>query len=207
MLWYLQVRICCSVMESRDWVSVSRPVFWSLGLVSVSKDFGLGLELFISRICIGYFLWSFAISSSLKTVFKNDHSKYSRSKRSVAKLSLLLCCLRDGENNLLFTPLKIYTEFNKKCACTKETAERNLCNERRVWLRDRCYIVTRRPPGRLHVEKFKQVWTEILCSWERGFYYHRSDSKMVPVSKRSTFHPCDQPTLLLLCSTRRIVER
>ena len=57
-------------------------------------------------------------------------SKYSRSKRLVAKLSLLLCYLRDGENNLPSTPFKIYTEFNKKCACTKETTARNLCNER-----------------------------------------------------------------------------
>ena len=47
----------------------------------------------------------------------------------MAKLSLLLCCLRDGENNLPSTPFKIYTEFNKKCACTDETAARNLCNE------------------------------------------------------------------------------
>ena len=57
---------------------VSRPVFWSLGLglgleglvsVSVSKDFGLGLELFLSRLCIGYFLWSFARKSSSKKPF------------------------------------------------------------------------------------------------------------------------------------------
>jgi len=60
---------------------------------------------------------------------KNDCSKFSRSKRSVAKLSLLLRCLRDGENNLPSTPLKVYTEFNKKCACSNETAVRNLCNE------------------------------------------------------------------------------
>jgi len=65
-----------------------------------------------------------------KTVLKNDCSKFSRSKRSVAKLSLFLCCLRGGENNLPSTPFKIYTEFNKKCACTAETAARNLCNER-----------------------------------------------------------------------------
>jgi len=26
------------------------------GLTSVSKDFGLGLKLFVSRLCIGYFL-------------------------------------------------------------------------------------------------------------------------------------------------------
>jgi len=65
-----------------------------------------------------------------KTVLKNDCSKFSRSKRSVAKFSLFLCCLRGGENNLPSTPFKIYTEFNKKCACTNETAARNLCSER-----------------------------------------------------------------------------
>jgi len=65
-----------------------------------------------------------------KTVLKNDCSKFSRSKRSVAEHSLLLYCLRDGENNLLSTSLKIYIEFNKKCACTNETTARNLCSER-----------------------------------------------------------------------------
>jgi len=45
-------------------------------------------------------------------------------------LSLLLCNLRDGENNLPSTPFNIYTGFNKKYACTNETAARNLCNER-----------------------------------------------------------------------------
>jgi len=44
----------------------------------------------------------------------------------MAKLSLFLCCLRDGENNLPSTPFKIYTEFNKKCASTNETAACNL---------------------------------------------------------------------------------
>jgi len=63
-------------------------------------------------------------------VLKNDCSKFSRSKRSAAKFSLLLRCLRVGENNLPSTPLKIYTEFNKTCACTNETAACNLCNER-----------------------------------------------------------------------------
>jgi len=63
-------------------------------------------------------------------VLKNDCSKFNRSKRSVAMLSLLLRCLRVGENNLPSTLFKIYTEFNKKCACTNETAARNLCNER-----------------------------------------------------------------------------
>jgi len=58
----------------------------------------------------------------LKNGFKNDCSKFSRSNRSVVKLSLLLCCLRDGENNLPSIPFKIYTEFNKKCARTNDTA-------------------------------------------------------------------------------------
>ena len=51
-------------------------------------------------------------------------------QRSVAKLSLLLGCLRDRENNLPSTPFKIYAELNKKCVCTNATAERNLCSER-----------------------------------------------------------------------------
>ena len=70
------------------------------------------------------------VRSSLKNGFENDCSKFSRSKRSVVKLCLLLCCLRDGENNLPSTQFKIYTKFNKKCACTKETAARDLCNDR-----------------------------------------------------------------------------
>ena len=53
---------------------VLRPVYWSLGL-----------ELFVSRLYTGYFLWSFVRSSLKKTVLKNDCSKFSRSKRSVAK--------------------------------------------------------------------------------------------------------------------------
>ena len=65
-----------------------------------------------------------------KTILKNDCSKFSRSKRSVAELSLLFCCLRGGENNMPSTLFKIYTEFNKKCACTNETGARNLWNER-----------------------------------------------------------------------------
>jgi len=67
-----------AMMESRDLVSVwrRRDPFFELsvskvsGLVSVSKDFGLGLELLVSRLCIGYFLWTFARRSSLKNGFK-----------------------------------------------------------------------------------------------------------------------------------------
>ena len=39
-------------------------------------------------------------------VLKNDCSKFSRSKRSVAVLSLLLCYLRDVENQMPSTLLK-----------------------------------------------------------------------------------------------------
>jgi len=49
-------------------VSVPVSVSKVSSLVSVSKDFGLGLELFVSRHCISYFLWSFA-KSSLKKRF------------------------------------------------------------------------------------------------------------------------------------------
>jgi len=50
-------------------------------------------------------------------------------QRTVAKLSLLLCCLRDRENNVPSTPFKIYAEFNKKCVSTNETTAHNLCSE------------------------------------------------------------------------------
>ena len=102
-------------------VSVSVSKVSGLVSVSVSKDFSLGLEFFVSRLCMGYFLWSFARRRSLKkTDLKNYCSKFSRSKRSVAKLSLLLCCLRDGENNLPSTLFKIYTEFNKNVHVAKK---------------------------------------------------------------------------------------
>jgi len=132
------------VIESRDLVSVSRRVsrlvFSSLGLglEGLRSRLGLGLEEFWSRsrdlrleTLHKLFFMKFCKKEFLgKTVLKNDCSTFSRSKRSVAKLHLLLCCLRDGENNFPSTPFKIYTEFNKKCACTNESAARNLCNER-----------------------------------------------------------------------------
>jgi len=105
-------------MESRDLVSVSRrvlrPGFWSLGLRS-----RLGLEGFRSRVLRletlhRLLFMKFCKEFLKKTVLKNGCSKFSRWKRSVAKVSLLLCCLRDGENNLPSTLFKIYTEFNKK---------------------------------------------------------------------------------------------
>ena len=79
---------------------VSRPFFWSLGL-------GLDLEGLRSR-----------SPRSQVSGLRSQYRRNSRSKRSVAKLSLLFCCLQDGENNLPSTPFKIYTEFNKKCACS-----------------------------------------------------------------------------------------
>ena len=143
-------RVCRSyhwaVMESLEVVSVSRrvsrPVFWSLdlgleGLRSRSRRSRLGLEGFRSRsralrleTLHRLFFTKFCKKVLKKAVLKNDCSKFSRSKRSVAKLSLLLYCLRDGENNLPSTPFKIYTDFNKKCACNNEPAACNLCNER-----------------------------------------------------------------------------
>jgi len=44
-------------LASRDpFFEVSVSVSKVSGVVSVSKDFGLGLELFVLRLCIGYFL-------------------------------------------------------------------------------------------------------------------------------------------------------
>ena len=87
-------------MESWDLVSVSRrvsrPVSWSLdlclgleGLVSVSKDFGLRLELCVSSLCICYLLWSFA-RSSLQKRFKKMIVKNLAIQR-VQWVSILCC--------------------------------------------------------------------------------------------------------------------
>jgi len=108
-----------AVMESRDLVSVSRPVFLSLCLEGLRSCHGL--EGFRSR-SRALRLETFAQvifhevlqGVPQKMVLKKDYSKFSRSKRSVSKLSLLLCYLRDGENNLPSTAFKIYAEFNKK---------------------------------------------------------------------------------------------
>ena len=72
----------------------------------------VGLKLFVSRLCIGYFL-KMCKEFLKKTVLKNDCSKFSRSKRSVANLSLFLCCLRDRENNLPSTRLKLIVNLIK----------------------------------------------------------------------------------------------
>ena len=107
------------VMECRDmvWVSgrVSRPVFWSLGLSLDSLRSGLeglllGLELFVSRLCIGYFLWSFA-TNFLKKRFQKLIVQNLAVQRG--RWLSFLCCLRVGENNLPSTPFKIDTEFSK----------------------------------------------------------------------------------------------
>jgi len=97
------------VMETRDLVSVSRcvsiPVFWSLE----SLRSRLGFKGFRSRsralrleTLHRFFLMKFCKEFLKKMVLKNDCSKFRRSKRSVAKLSLLLCCLRDGETIVLY---------------------------------------------------------------------------------------------------------
>ena len=62
------------VMESRDLVSVSRrvsrPVFWSLGLgFEGLRSRSPRISVSVSRLCVGYFLWSFARRSSLKKRF------------------------------------------------------------------------------------------------------------------------------------------
>jgi len=53
----------------------------------------------------------------------------------------------------------------------------------------------------------KQMWTEILCSWKRGFCYNRRNSKVVPIPKDGHFISWPTNVLLLLCSIIGIVER
>ena len=48
-----------AVTESRDFVSISRPVFWSLGLEGLRARLGLGLELFVSRLFLMKFCKEF----------------------------------------------------------------------------------------------------------------------------------------------------
>jgi len=114
------------------------PIFWSLGLglESLRSRLGLGLEGFWSRsqglsldTLHRLFFMNLCKKELLKNSLKSDCSKFSRSKRSAAKLSLLLCYLQDGENNFPSTPFKTYSEFNKKFVCTNETEAYNLCNE------------------------------------------------------------------------------
>jgi len=116
-------------MESRDLVSVSFRVLVSnvSGLVSVSQDFGLGLELLVSGLCMSYFFCEVLQEAApQKRIYKVAYcSKFNRLKWSRAKLSLLLCCC--GENNSPTTLFKISTEFNKNSVCTSETAAHNFC--------------------------------------------------------------------------------
>jgi len=118
------------VMESRDLVSVSRPVFWSLGLRS-----RLGLGGFRSRALLletlnRLFFKKFCKKDfRKKTVLKNDCSNLTVQR---GQWLSFLCCyvVCEMEKTICPLPFKICTEFNKKCACTKETAARNLCNKR-----------------------------------------------------------------------------
>jgi len=74
---------------------VSRPVFWSLGLESLRSRLGLeGLRsrcraLRLETLHRLFFVKFWKKVFLEKTVLKNDCSKFSRSKRSVAKLSVL----------------------------------------------------------------------------------------------------------------------
>ena len=74
---------------SRDpFFGVSVSVSKVSGLVSVSKDFGLGI--FVSRLCIGYFLWSFARRSFLKKRFWKMIAQNSAFQRG--QWLSFLCC-------------------------------------------------------------------------------------------------------------------
>jgi len=107
----LQTRFLVSRSQSQ------RSQVSSLGLEGFrSRSRALRLEtlhkLFFVKFCKKEFL--------IKTVLKNDCSKFSLSKRSVAKLSLLLCCLRDEENNLLSTHLKFILNSKKNVHLPKK---------------------------------------------------------------------------------------
>ena len=74
-------------------------------------------------------LLSFARRSSLKNGFKMIVQNLAVQR---GQWLSFLCCQVVQElekNNLPSTPFKICTEINKKCACTNQTAARNLCNE------------------------------------------------------------------------------
>ena len=75
---------------------------------------------------MSYFFMKSCKKRLLKTDLQSNCSKFSRSKRSVAKLSLLLCCY--GENNLTFTLFEISAEFNKNSVFTNENTAHNFCN-------------------------------------------------------------------------------
>jgi len=64
-------------------------------------------------------------------VLKNDCSKFRRSKRSVAKLSLLLCCLRDGESTCPLPRLKFVLNSIKNVHVPKKP--QRVISATRVW--------------------------------------------------------------------------
>jgi len=115
----------CPIKINSTWWSFET-CFETRFLESLSRNSHLGLEgsrsralrletlhrLFFMKFCKKEFL--------SKTVLKNDCSKFNRSKRSVAKLSLLLCCLPDGENNLPSTPFKFILNSIKNVHAPKK---------------------------------------------------------------------------------------
>ena len=102
--------------------------------VSVSKVSGLGLQGFRSR---SRALRPETLHRPFFVKFCKEFLKQTVSKMIVQNLVVqrdqwlsFLCCLWDGENDLPSARLKFMLNSIKKCACTYETAERNLCNER-----------------------------------------------------------------------------
>ena len=89
-------------MGSRDLVSVSRRVSRPVLLESRSRRsqvssrsrrISVSVSSSSSRDFAQVIFYEVLLGVPQKTVLKNDCSKFIRSKRSVAKLSLLLCCL------------------------------------------------------------------------------------------------------------------
>jgi len=123
---------CCIVQWwSLDTWSRSRDHFFP---VSVSKDFDLGLELLVWRLCMGYFFMK-----SCKKQFLKKRIYKVIVQNSAVQSGQWLCCLSCyGENNLPSTLFKICAEFTKNNVCTSETAARNFCNACNETLGVRC---------------------------------------------------------------------
>jgi len=112
-------------MESRDLVSVSRSVFSSIGLECLRSRLGLeGSRCLSLKTLHELFFYEILQAAPWKTVLKNDGSEFSRSKRSVAKLFVML--LARWRNNLPFILHIICIEFHKKVYEPAKTAAYNL---------------------------------------------------------------------------------
>jgi len=102
---------------------VSRPLFRvsvskvsGLVSVSVSKDFGLGLELLVSRLCMSFYLWSLAQETAPSNAdFQSNCSQFSRSTRPEA--INFFCCYAAMEKSICPLPRLKFFLNSIKTAC------------------------------------------------------------------------------------------